>query len=103
MRAWVSLCLPAVLAACVPAVTVRAPTCELPPLPPAALAPCTPLKPIADGRLETLFLEHFVTAAAYADCLSKLDNLKAQIATRDAKIRECQQIGQPSDKPWWKP
>lgn len=84
-------------------ITVKPPPCEPPPLPVEALVPCDPPEPIADGKMETLYLHSFVDAALIRDCRARFANLKAQIAYRDAKLKECQQATtKPEEKPWWK-
>lgn len=88
------------LAGCAPSVTVRAPICEPPPLPPMAYAVCPPPQPIPDGSLQTLYLNSYIDAATIGCWAERNRNLKEQIAYRDAKVKECQQQAtQP--KSWW--
>lgn len=88
------------LAGCAPAVTVRAPICEPPPLPPSAVAPCPMPAPIADGKLETLYLQSLVDTAQWGECIRKFNNLVALMAYRD---KVCAQIKEEVTKPkaWW--
>lgn len=88
------------LAGCAPAVTVRAPVCEPPPIPPAALAPCPMPTPIPDGKLETLYLQSLIDTAQWGECIRKFNNLRALIASRD-KI--CAEVTEEVMKPksWW--
>lgn len=91
----------ALLAAGCTTVTVRAPPCEPAPLPPAALEPCDLPAPIADGQLETLYLQAFIDTALIKCWAKRFNNLKAQIAFRDAKLKECQAGAQAPAKSWW--
>lgn len=96
------ICILALLAGCT-TVTVRAPTCETPPLPAHALDPCELPAPMVDGSLEAFYLQNFVDTAIVKCWAKQFNNLKAQIAHRDAKVKECQQRDQPAaDKPWWR-
>lgn len=89
------------LVGCAPAVTVRAPICEPPPLPPSALVPCPPPQPLADGKMETLYLNSYIDTATIGCWADRMRNLKEQIAFRDAKVKECQeQAAKPLE--WWR-
>lgn len=101
MRPMLPLMLAALLGACAPAVTVRAPMCELKPLPARDLEPCEKLRPIADGKLETLYLQAFVDTAIISCWARRFSDLLADLKHRDDEFRKCQ-LGQPDDKPWWK-
>lgn len=104
MKASWALLFVLLLAACAPAVTVRPPICELKPIPPRELEPCELPRPIADGKLETLYLQAFVDTALIGCWAKRFNNLVADIKHRDEEFRKCQKTGQPDvDKPWWKP
>ena len=64
-------------------VTVRAPPCELKPLPAAADVVCDKPAPIPDGKLQTLYLERFIANAQYDACIKRFNNYRAQAEARD--------------------
>lgn len=88
------------LSACGASVTVRSPLCETPPLPLEVWVPCPPPQPIADGRMETLYLNSYIDTATIGCWADRMANIKRQIEYRDAQVKACQEQAT-KPKGWW--
>jgi hypothetical protein len=82
-------------------VTVRAPPCEPPPLPPAVSADCPDLPPITDPSFSALFQQSLRDAVQYSKCRNDLRNYAALMAYRDSVCPKIQKQVQ-EDRPWWR-
>lgn len=84
--------LAAALAGCAPAVTVRSPICEPPPIPASAMQPCVePTEALKTGSLEELYVQAVRDTGPWGQCIRAHDKLIEFVKYRDAicqKFRE---------------
>lgn len=75
MRHLAAVAVSALLLGCAPAVTVRAPVLDLPPIPPKLLEPCEEPTPLKGGTQADLYLKMLEDVGPWGRCIRKDDAL----------------------------
>lgn len=76
------------LTGCAPAVTVRAPALELPPVPERLMQPCEEPAPLRKGTLEELYIQMLEDAGPWGRCVRNHDRLIEVIKYRDSVVEK---------------
>jgi hypothetical protein len=88
MRHLAAVAVSALLLGCAPAVTVRAPVLDLPPVPPKLLEPCEEPTPLKGGTQADLYLKMLEDVGPWGRCIRKDDALIEVIKYRESVVEK---------------